>query len=91
MSKQTAFLTLVYVRTYYKPFKVGFSVSKKVGKSVVRSLVKRRMSECFNLLYEHLNPNYNYIFVAKNGISQISFDQLKNEMQKVLTKAGLYI
>ena len=88
-SKQTRFLTLVFVRTYYKPFKVGFSVSKKIGKSVVRSKVKRRMRESFYLLANRFNPNFNYIFVAKSGIENISFWDIKKEMESVMKKAGL--
>lgn len=90
-SKQTQFLTLVFVRTYFQPFKVGFSVNKKIGKSVVRNLVKRRLRECFKIIQNNVNPNFNYIFVAKPGLDKISFWDLKQEMENILKKAGLLV
>jgi len=84
------FLTLVCVRTKTKPFKIGFSVSKKIGKSVVRSKVKRRLRECFNLLQNNFNWQFNYIFIAKKDIDTISFNDIKIEMEKLLKKAGLF-
>lgn len=90
-AQASKFLTLVYVRTKTKPFKVGFSVSKKIGKSVVRSKVKRRLRECFNLLQKNFNENFNYIFIAKKDIDTISFWEIKSEMEKLLKKAGLWI
>ena len=88
-SKQNRFLTVVFIKTKIKPFKVGFSVSKKIGKSVVRSRVKRVLSEVFNKLQTDINQNYNYIFVAKAGINELSFWEVKNQMQDVLRKAKL--
>lgn len=84
------FLTLVYVRTKTRPFKVGFSVSKKIGKSVVRNKVKRRLRASFNLLQQKFSLNFNYIFIAKKGIEGIGFNEIKNEMEKLLKKAGLF-
>lgn len=87
--KQTRYMTVVYVRTHIKPFKVGFSVSKKVGNSVVRSKIKRQMSEVFNQIQNTLNFNYNYIFIAKIGINSLSFLDIKKEMENCLKKAKL--
>lgn len=87
--KQTRYITVVYVRTHIKPFKVGFSVSKKVGNSVVRSKVKRQMTETFNLITNLINPNYNYVFIAKIGLNTLSFLEIKKEMEKCLKKASL--
>ena len=67
-AKHSKFLTLIYIKTRVKPFKVGFSVSKKIGKSVIRSKVKRRLRESFNILQNNFNYNYNYVFIAKKGM-----------------------
>lgn len=88
-SKQTKFLSVVFLRTYIKPYKVGFSVSKKIGKSVVRSRVKRVLTEVFNQIQTQVNPNFNYIFVAKAGINELDFNQTKKEMESCLKKANL--
>lgn len=82
-------LTLVYIKAKVKPYKVGFSVSNKIGKSVVRNRVKRQMREAFNQITSLIDRRYNYIFVAKEGISELDFLSIKDNMLKVVKKAGL--
>ena len=89
LSKQTRCLTVVFVKTHIQPFKVGFSVTKKVGKSVVRSRVKRVMTEAFNQILWQVNINYNYIFVAKPEILELSVVEIAKEMKTCLKKANL--
>lgn len=89
-TKTHKFLSLTFVKTKISPFKVGFSVSKKVGKSVVRNKVKRRLRECFCLLQKNINTKHNYIFTAKEGISNLSFLELKQNMLDLLKKCNLY-
>ena len=45
-------LSLVYTKTKFKPFKVGFSVNNKIGKAVVRNKVKRRLKECILIKFQ---------------------------------------
>ena len=82
-------LTMYYVKTKIKPFKVGFSISSKIGNSVIRHKVKRKLTHLFKEFIENVNPNYNYIFVARNGIENLTHDQLYLEMKKVLTKGKM--
>ncbi|MDD4815747.1 MAG: ribonuclease P protein component [Clostridia bacterium] len=88
-SKQSKFITLIFVKTKFKPYKVGFSVSNKIGKSVVRSKVKRRLRESFNLIQKNINPNFNYVIVAKKGIDNLGFFEIKKEMEYCFKKANL--
>ena len=90
-TKSTKCIALTFLKTKFKPFKVGFSVSKKIGKSVVRNKVKRRMRAVFNLLENNFNKNYNYIFTAKIGIQNLSFNEIKMQMCEALKKNGLYV
>lgn len=83
-------INLIYIKSKYKPLKVGFSVSKKIGKSVVRSKVKRRMSESFRLLMPNVNQHYNYVFIAKNGIENLSYLEINKQIKSLITRAGLY-
>ena len=89
-TKSLDFLTLTFVKTKTLPLKVGFSVSKKVGKSVVRSKVKRRLRESFCALQKNINQKNNYIFIAKEGIQNLDFWQIKQNMLDLLTKCNLY-
>ena len=79
----------VYIKLKVKPYKVGFSVGSKVGKSVVRSKIKRQMSEAFKLLIPFVDKRYNYIFVAREKISEKSFFEIKDMMHACIKKAGL--
>ena len=83
-------LSLVYIKTKFKTYKVGFSVSKKVGKSVVRNKIKRRLRECFLSLSNVINKKYNYIFIAREGIDNMSFLEIKQNMIDILKKCELY-
>lgn len=87
-AKHSNYLTLIFIKTKSK-FKVGFSVNKKVGKSVVRNKIKRRLRECFKILSPNVNKNYNYIFVAKQSLTTLTFLQTKEQMLYVLKKANL--
>ena len=82
-------ISLVYIKLKIKPFKVGFSVSNKIGKSVVRSKVKRKMREAFNQIVALIDRRYNYIFVAKEGIAEKTFQEIKANMLAIIQKAGL--
>ena len=85
----TKYVTVVYIKAKVKPFKVGFSVSNKIGKSVVRNKVKRRMRASFNELYPLVDRRYNYIFVAREGIENLEYEDIKHEMLSAVKKAGL--
>ena len=82
-------VALVYTKLKIKPFKVGFSVSNKIGKSVVRNKVKRRMRESFNQITGLVDRRYNYIFVARDGIAEKNFLEIKECMLAAVKKAGL--
>lgn len=89
-ASHTHTLSVVFVKTKSQPNKIGFSVSKKVGKSVVRSKVKRRMTEAFNQIQKNVDTNFNYVFIAKPEIVEITFFEIVEEMKRVLKKAKLY-
>ena len=82
-------LCLTYIKTKFKTYKVGFSVSKKIGKSVVRNKVKRRLRQSFICLQNQVNKKYNYIFVAREGIENMSFLEIKENMKNLIKKCEL--
>ena len=84
-------LAMYYVKTKITPFRVGFSISSKIGNSVIRHKVKRKLTHLFKEFINQVNPNYNYIFVARSGIENYTYDQLYLEMKKVLTKGKMLV
>ncbi|MDF1881601.1 ribonuclease P protein component [Sulfurimonas sp. MAG313] len=70
-----------------KEYKNGFTASKKVGNAVFRNRAKRRL----RAIFQELSPKMitgTYIFVAKESIRNISYANLKNDMQGALKKVG---
>ena len=84
-------LSLSFIKTKYKPFKVGFTVSKKIGNSVTRSKVKRLLREAARIELDHFNESYNYIFIAREGIDRENFNSIREQIISLLKKSGLYI
>ncbi len=73
---------------YVKAFntKVGVSVSKKIGKSVTRNLVKRRIKENFATIIPSILEPHNYVVVARSGIENATFQEIGEEIKKLLSK-----
>ena len=61
------------------PFCYGLSVSKKIGKAVSRNLIKRRFRAMF-LSFASILENYKMVVVAKDGILNESYNDLKNSI-----------
>lgn len=82
-------MTLICVHNSNSVVRVGFSVNNKIGKAVVRNKVKRRMRG-FIATQLSLMKGCQCVFVAKQGIDQMSYDELCAQMRRMLKKADLY-
>ena len=89
-SVKLGFLSLVFIKAKVRPFKAGFSVNNKIGKAIVRNKAKRRMREAFGQIIPLIDRRYNYIFVAREGIQQADFDEIKTNIINIVKKAGLF-
>ena len=88
-AKHTAHLTLVSLPTKHRPLKIGFSIAKKIGKAHLRNLIKRRLRAIVRDLVPTMPDNYNVVFIAKAGIDNITFDEMKKEVKFLIEKSGL--
>ncbi|MDR2099744.1 MAG: ribonuclease P protein component [Campylobacteraceae bacterium] len=59
--------------------KVGFTAGKKVGNAVLRNRAKRRLRALFAESEQRLKDGI-YVFVAKNGLKDMSYKQLKSSL-----------
>ena len=81
----TEHFTLFEVKSKYENFKIGFSINKKLGKANKRNLLKRRMREICRL-YVKIPSFCNYVVMAKEGATALSFENLKTELVKLFEK-----
>lgn len=65
--------------------RVGFTATKKIGNAVIRNRAKRRLRALF-LEYSPSLKHGIYIFVAKEQISETSYEALKNDFQNTLLR-----
>jgi ribonuclease P protein component len=64
----------------------GFVISKKVGIAVIRNKIRRRLKSIMRLTLESLPKGFCYIFIVKPQITQISFQDIENEINKAFQK-----
>lgn len=88
-AKHSKYISLIFIKTKYKPFKIGFTVSKKIGKAVDRNKVKRRLKDIVRDYVPQLKEEYNYIVLARPGIADLEFSELKEIVKNIFIKADV--
>ena len=67
--------------------RVGYTATKKLGNAVKRNRAKRIMRELIReTLHSYGQKNFNYVLIAKEPIFDTPFDNLKDELIKLLLK-----
>ena len=69
--------------------KIGFTATKKLGNAVRRNRAKRRLRAIFREHSDSLKDGA-YVFVAKVGLFDSSYEQLSSDFLKVLKKAKTF-
>ncbi len=82
-------IKLYYIPTKLNHARIGFSVNNKIGDAVLRNKIKRRLREIVRLNYNLLNQKYNYIFKALNGIENLTYWEMEEQLLCVIKKAKL--
>ena len=91
LSKHTDNLTIVFNPTKFRATKIGFSITKKIGKANVRNRVKRILRAVVRDLVGNIPANFNIVFIAKAGVENLNFAEIKNQVLILLKKANLII
>ena len=68
----------------------GIIVSKKISnKAVVRNKVKRRLREILKKKIERIKKGLDIVFLTNSGIEKQSFEDIEQEVEEILKKAGI--
>ncbi|EAE1668870.1 ribonuclease P protein component [Listeria monocytogenes] len=65
-------------------FRIGLSVSKKIGNAVCRNRIKRYIRQSFHELESQLNPENEYIIIARKPAANMDFHEVKKSLIHVL-------
>lgn len=71
-------------KTPEKKFKVGIIVGRKVGKAVIRNKIKRQIKAFFRENEAILPGHQKIVIIGKKEAAKASWQQIKNELQKIL-------
>jgi ribonuclease P protein component len=70
-------------------FRIGLSVSKKIGNAVTRNRIKRYIRQAFLEMKEEINPNMDYVIIARHQAASLDFHESKKNLQHVLKVAKM--
>ena len=79
-------VVLIYLKGKEQRF--GFSVSGKVGNAVTRNRIRRYMREDVRRVRTTLKRG-KYVFIARQGIVELSHAALTRELERLFARAGL--
>ena len=73
--------------------KLGLAISKKIGKSTKRNKIKRLFRENYRLNEDKIKNGYTFVFLWNKNcqVELATFENIKNDLEKVLKKADVFI
>jgi ribonuclease P protein component len=84
-------LTLNWAPSRRKQSRCGFVVAKRIGNAVARNRAKRRTREALRLIFAHVAPGYDLVFVVRSpAVAEVPFAQLQAAVEQLVRHAGLW-
>ena len=83
-------VVLVAVPNALDHSRFGFAVGKRLGKAVVRNRVKRRLREAVRVQRSGIAPGWDLVFIAREPVREVAFDQLQRAIRQLLGRARLW-
>lgn len=83
-----------YVVLFYRknnlPYnRIAYLASKKVGNAVKRNRARRLMKESFRLTDLEIPTGYDFIFIARNTITNRKCAEVKKSLESALKRTGV--
>ncbi|MFV0558900.1 MAG: ribonuclease P protein component [Enterococcus sp.] len=72
-------------------FRVGLSVGKKIGNAVNRNAVKRKIRATLLDLEDRINPEIDFIIIARPAASDLKSSEIYSNLEHVLKLAKILI
>jgi ribonuclease P protein component len=67
--------------------RAGFTATKRIGGAVERNRAKRRLREAARLLLPaHASPGFDYVFVARRGVTTRPWPRLLDDVKSALIR-----
>lgn len=70
-------------------FRVGISVGKKIGNAVTRNAVKRKIRASVYALKDEIDPSYDFIVIARQGVEELASEEVMTNLTHVLKLAKI--
>ncbi|MHC5269294.1 ribonuclease P protein component [Enterococcus sp. LJL98] len=78
------FIVYVLPKTDQSHFRIGISVGKKVGNAVQRNAVKRKIRASIFELREEIQPDLDFIVIARPSVQTLSSKEVYSNLRHVL-------
>lgn len=79
----------VYPKPEQEHFRVGLSVGKKIGNAVKRNQVKRYLRQALHELQDVIDPEIDFLLIARPDIKEKTFAQVKQSVIHVMSLAKI--
>ena len=90
-SHASPLLVLAFLRNELEYSRFGFVVNKRLGNAVRRNKIKRRMREATRLQMLHIKPGFDIVFIARKHISQATYREISQSLERLLKTADLLL
>lgn len=84
-------LTLNAAPSRRRVTRCGFVVSTRIGKAVERNRIRRRVREAVRLMYEHIAPGWDLVFILRSpALATTDFSTIQSAVTSLLQRASVW-